>query len=86
MSVGNQIRQTAIQSLITLFGQGDLFSRVVAEIKRTNETMPDATGADKRHKVLADFEIIFNDIIEPVGESVLRLLLELGVAYLKAQV
>lgn len=85
MSVIGQVEQTAISSLVDLLGHGDIFPRVISEIERANESMPNATGADKRHKVLADFEIIFNDLIEPVGESVLRMLLELGVAWIQHQ-
>ena len=85
MNITGKIKQTAITSFVKLIGQGDLFSRVKAEIIRANAEMPNATGADKRHKVLKDFEIIFKDLVEPVAESILRLLLELGVAYLKAQ-
>lgn len=86
MSIAKQIEQTAITAFVSLIGHGEIFSRMLAEIKRTNETLPDATGAEKRHKVLADLEIIFDDLVVPVGESILRLLLELGVAYLKATV
>ena len=86
MSIGNQITQVVISTFADLIGQGDIFTRIVKEIERVNETMPNGTGADKRHKVLADLEIIFDDLIKPVAESVLRLLLELGVAWVKAQV
>ena len=86
MSIGNQVKSAAIIELITVLGHGEIFTRVLDEIKRTNAAIPNATGADKRHKVLADAEIIFTDVVEPVGEAVLRLLIELAVAYLKVQV
>lgn len=86
MSIGNQVKITAITAFVQLLGHGDLFPRVVAEMKRVNETMPNATGADKRKKLLADAEIIFTDLVEPVAEAVLNLLIELGVQYLQAEV
>lgn len=85
MSIGNQITQVAISTFVELIGHGDIFTRIIDEIERVNETMPNETGADKRHKVLADLGIIFDDLIKPIGESILRLLLELGVAWVKAQ-
>lgn len=84
MKLAPAIEQAAISSFVDLIGHGDIFTRIVDEIHRTNASMPDATGADKRHKVLADLDIIFKDLIVPVGESVLRMLLELGVAYIKS--
>lgn len=84
--LGPAITQTAITTFVTLIGTGDIFTRIKNEIQRTNESMPDATGADKRAKVLADLKIIFDDLVVPVGESILNLLIELGVAYLKSSV
>jgi hypothetical protein len=86
MSIGNQVIQVAITSLVNLIGHGEVFSRIKAEIQRVNEQMPDATGADKRAQFLADFKIIFDDLVVPISGSVLNLLIELGVAYLKAQI
>ena len=85
MNILTSIEQTAIKSFVELIGHGDLFSRVLSEVRRTNKTMPDATGKEKRNKVFANFKIIFDDIIEPVCESVLRMLLELAVNFLKAR-
>ena len=84
MSIGNQITATAISTFAELMGNGNIFGRIVDEIERTNAAMPDATGHDKRAKVLADIGIIFDDLVEPIAENILNLLIELGVAYLKA--
>ena len=50
-----QVKQTVIQSLIkTLMlwmGNGSNFTRMVAEIQRVNELMPDATGEDKKKQL-----------------------------------
>lgn len=85
MSIGNQITKVAISTFVDLIGHGDIFSRIVSEIERTNEKWADATGEEKRAIVLKDFEIIFTDLIEPIGQSILNLLLELGVAYVKSK-
>lgn len=82
MSIGIQAKQTAIATVVGLVN-GHVFTRIVDEMKRVNETMPNATGADKRAKVIADCKIIFVDLVEPVGESVVRLLIEIGMLYLK---
>ena len=84
MSIGNQIIATAISTFAELLGHGNVFGRIVDEIERTNASMPDASGHDKRAKVLADIGIIFDDLVEPIAENILNLLIELGVAYLKA--
>lgn len=52
MSLGIQIEQTVISVFVDLIGHGSVFSRVVAEIERTNALLPSATGAEKREKVL----------------------------------
>ncbi|MGZ5053326.1 MAG: hypothetical protein ACXWAT_00125 [Methylobacter sp.] len=80
------IEQTAIITFVELIGNGDIFHRIKDEIERTNAAMPDADGADKRAKVLADAKIIFDDLAVPVAEPILNLLIELGVSYLKAQI
>lgn len=82
MSLGIQIEQTTISAFVDLIGHGSVFSRVVAEIERTNALLPSATGAEKREKVLKDIEIIFDDLVEPIAKSVINLLIELGVTYL----
>lgn len=86
MSIGNEVKTTAIQSLVTTLGFGHAFTRVVAEIERVNTSMPNATGAEKRDKIIADAKIIFVDVIEPVAGAVLNLLIELGVAYVTLKV
>lgn len=85
-TITQSIIQTAITTFVMLIGKADLFERIKNRIELANAAMPDATGADKRHKVLADLEIIFEDLIEPIAESVIRMLLELGVVWLKNQV
>lgn len=85
MDITQTLEQTAIMALVDLWGHGGLFHRVMAEIERTNAAMPDATGAEKRKQFLADCKIIFDDLVVPVGERVLRKLLELGLDYLEAQ-
>jgi len=83
MSIEQQIIQTAITSFTTLIGHGNLFARVKAEVERTNAAIPDANGVEKKKKVLADLKIIFEDVLEPVGLSILHLLIELAVHYVK---
>ena len=84
MSVMNQVEAAAISTFAELMGNGNIFGRIVDEIERTNAAMQGATGHDKRAKVLADIGIIFDDLVEPIAENILNLLIELGVAYLKA--
>ena len=84
MSVMNQVEAAAISTFAELMGNGNIFGRIVDEIERTNGAMQGATGSDKRAKVLADIGIIFDDLVEPIAENILNLLIELGVAYLKA--
>ena len=81
MSAANQVKQTTITSLVSVLGHGEIFSRVTAEIQRANTALPNATGADKKARVEADLKIIFNDVVLPVGKSVMNLLIELGVAW-----
>jgi hypothetical protein len=83
--MGTQLKVGAISTVVTLLGQGDIFSRVKSEIQRTNEAMPDASGKDKRAKFLADCQIIFNDLLQPIIEAELRILLELGIKFLAAE-
>ena len=83
MSIGNQIIATAISTFAELLGHGNVFGRIVDEIERTNASMPDASGHDKQAKVLADINIIFVDLVEPIAEHSLNLLIELGVTYTK---
>lgn len=85
MSIGNQVEAVAISTFVDLLGHGSIFSRIVSEIERTNEKWPNATGAEKRDIVLKDFEIIFDDLIEPIAKNIINLLLELGVAYAYTQ-
>lgn len=84
--ITTDLKETAIISLVNILGYGDIFHRIVDEINKTNKVMPNAIGADKRHKVLANLDIIFEDLAVPVGEAAFRLLIELGVQYLKLAV
>lgn len=84
MSIEHQIEATVISTFVDLIGHGGVFTRIVNEIERTNAAMPNANGADKRAKVLADIDIIFDDLIEPIAKNILNLLIELGVAYTRA--
>ena len=79
------IEASAIESFVTLTGNHRFFSRVVAEIERIEQTMPHSTGVEKRARFLAEAHIIFDDLLIPIGETILRLFLELGVIYLSAQ-
>ena len=63
----------------------DVFKRIKDEIERTNAIMPDATGEEKKAQVMADLQIILDDLIIPVGKSMLNLLIEMAVAYLKLE-
>ena len=84
MSIGNQVIAVALKTFVKIWGKGALFTRVVDEVKRANETMPNVTGDDKFKMVFADLKIIFNDL-KPVATSVLKTLIELGVQYVKLQ-
>ena len=86
MDILKELETNAITTFVSLIDNTDIFHRIIAEIKRVNDSMPHATGKEKRARVLADAAIIFDDLIEPIAENTLRLLLELGVMYLKAQV
>ena len=79
----NQVKAAAISTFAELLGHGNVFGRIVDEIERTNASMPDASGHDKRAKVLADINIIFVDLVEPIAKNILNLLIELGVTYAK---
>ena len=85
MSIGNQVKSAAIITFVKVWGHGALFTRVLDEINRANTTMPHVTGKDKQRIVFADLKIIFNDLLKPITTSVLNLLIELGVAYVKLQ-
>jgi hypothetical protein len=85
MSVGIQVQTNVISTVINLV-ESHVFTRICDEIKRVEASMPHATGADKRAKFLAECKIIFDDLVEPIGENVLRLLLEIGLIALKSAV
>jgi len=85
MNVGIEVKRTAISTVIDLIS-GHVFTRIVDEMRRVNKAMPHATGANKRAIVIADCKIIFDDLVYPVSESVVRLLIEVGMIYLRAGV
>jgi hypothetical protein len=90
MSVGIQVKTTAISTVVDLV-QSHVFSRICDEMHRVQLAHPAPLegetakqhGDRKRHIVIEDCKIIFTDLVEPVGESVIRLLIEIGMIYLK---
>jgi len=85
-----EAEQTAITGLVTVMGHADTFSRIKAEIERTNLAMPNATGKEKFAKVVADIEIFLKvevEELEPVAEeiakNVINMLIELALNYVK---
>lgn len=80
--------QAAITTVMTVLGHGDYFHRVVDHVGRIEESMPSATGKEKRAKFLAQFWTVLNDIlvilVVPFGEAVMRQLLEMALAYMNA--
>jgi hypothetical protein len=85
MKVGQTIVQSLITALMGVIGQGDTFPRMVDEIRRVNERLPDSTGAEKKAQVLADLEIIFDDLIVPIATRTVNLLIEVALVYLASQ-
>lgn len=83
MDILDEIKKSAITTLVTVLGQEMSFKRIKAEIERANSDMPNAAGKDKRHRVMNNLKVIFDDLVEPIAESVIRLLIELAVAYIK---
>lgn len=81
-NLGLQLEIGAIQTVITLMGRGNIFSRVKAELQRVEAAMPAATGHEKRAKFIAECEIIFTDLVQPLVEAELRILLEFGLKFL----
>lgn len=86
MSIETTIEPTAIEAFVSLIADQSIFTRILAEIQRINAALPDGTAAEKRARFMADVKVIFDDLLIPVGENTLRILLELGVLYLKAMV
>jgi hypothetical protein len=89
MSVGNEVKHSVIGTVIELVN-GHVFTRICAEMKRVQEQYPALPGETKqqhgkrkRDQVIADCNIIFTDLVEPVGEGIIRLLIEMGMMYLK---
>lgn len=83
------VEQAAITTVMTVLGHGDYFYRVVAHVKRIEAEMPEPkSGREKRAKFFREFWIVLNDIlfalVIPFGESVMRQLLEMALAYIDA--
>lgn len=84
MSLVGQIEQGTITTIITLMGQESIFHRVVAEIQRTDAALPEASGKEKRAHFLRECAVIFDELVIPVLEEDLRILLQFGLKYLAA--
>ena len=76
------IENDLITVVVTMLGHGKIFDRVIAELDRVNSAMPNGTTHEIRTKFIADCIVIFDDLVVPVGEAELRLLFELGLAYI----
>ena len=48
MKAKDAVIQGLITTLVNFRGWGSMFQRVKAEVQRINETMPDATGKEKK--------------------------------------
>ena len=84
MSIGIQEKVAVIAELTTLINSG-VFHRIVEEMKRVEVAMPKpATGAQKRDQVLADCKIIFDDLVTPIADIAIKILIEAGMVYLTA--
>jgi hypothetical protein len=85
-----ELQKAAIQGVITTamyaVGQGGTFKRVISEVQRANEQMPNATGQDKRNKVVADLKIIFADFVVPLATYFIHFLIEAALVYLYGRV
>lgn len=90
MSLGQTVKKAAVQSAISTtmlaIGHRGTFKRVVAEVNRANEQMPHHTGKEKRNRVMADLEIIFDDLVVPFATFFLHFLIEAALVYLYGRV
>jgi len=84
MSLLGQIEQGTIEAIVTLMGQEKIFHRVVGQIQRTEEALPGAPGKAKRAHFLEQCAIIFDELVIPILEEDLRILLQFGLKYLAA--
>ena len=78
--------QAAISTVMTVMGHGDYFHRVVDHVNRIEAEIPDPkSGKEKRAKFFKEFWVVLNDVLEmiviPFSESVIRMLLEMALAY-----
>lgn len=90
MSFGQTVKKAAVQGAISTamltLGQHGTFKRVVAEVERANERMPDVKGADKRKIVVEELKIIFDDVVVPFATFFLHFLIEAALVYLYGRV
>lgn len=82
--------QAAITTVMNVMGHGDYFHRIVDHVERIEASMPEATGKEKRAKFFAEFWVVLDDVLEilviPFAESVIRMLLEMALAYAGSKV
>jgi hypothetical protein len=74
--------QIAINALMAILGHSAVFRRTIDEINRVNARMPNATGLEKHARVLADWDIIFDDVIEPLAGQTINYLIESALVWL----
>lgn len=92
MSVGIQVVTNLIKVVTDLI-RGKVFSRIIDEMKRVNLANPKPSTGEtkaeynsrKRHIVIEDCKIVFTDLVEPLAESTIRLLIEVGMIYIKGR-
>ena len=85
MNIREKAIQGSILAVVSVLGKGDIFPRVMDQIERVNEKMPDNTGEEKRAQFYADCEIIFDELVKPIARQMLNFLLEAALIYLSAQ-
>lgn len=83
-NVQDLIKEVAIDSFVAELSHTGTFKRVVNQILIVNKEMPNASGDEKKARVLAKCKIIFDDLLEPMSKKFLNLLIELGVSYVAA--
>jgi len=84
MKISQIVIQTAIKSFVTVIGQKNVFDRVKNQVAVIDKDLSGSEGKVKRAKFFEVARILFVDVIEPIAESMLRMLLELAVAYIKS--
>ena len=81
-AIEQEVIQDALKTCMGALGHDGVFQRVIAEVHRVNASMPDATGEQKKQKVIADAKIIFTDLVVPVAGQFLNYLIEAAVLYI----